>query len=880
MSGANLKRSSLESAATSAREIVREAKTLGETSDAREVAALRTLLFELGFGEQLGWRTHGPSGDYSQTRGAVRAFAEKNRYKSKGKSVSKDLTDRMLLLHSGLEHLERLQTDVAAATAGNKMEVDGYRLQPNAELEYTPRNESLQTVLKLIRRPPIGNKLVVDGKYGKKTQRVLVTFARNEGPGGDGRALTAEVGRKLVEKVAGYYGADWRTALHEVVTDIDTGGATPPTIPTRGDSTEQDSGDPHRPVQESGSNMNAPSFSYDGAVKARLLNLKPFGQKLENWCWAASAQMMVSYLRSLDAHACPTCVRTGPTDLDLAQGIQMNRRLQNPAVDCTLDPAAKRDFDYKSCDQPGWPYLYEFEPFVQSTIWASRRHVIEERGLELIPGAPRFRWSHPLTDRQLQSITQNNGWEFRRLLDDAEGAALTWEALTALLDAHRPVAFSIRGSLPGTGHMRLAVGYAVTAGGERWVAVCDPLPPETGDVYLISYESYVAGSSGGHWRDYWVAPADEMPLAPLRQGAFHLRVGKELVESFTDFGRESRKDKKDASSAPAERLRPGELRKLDPADERAARVEAERGFEVVKAIATEAPEVALNMGIGGNFMQVFGRGVVAFLGDDKGINPRNPPAQPRYRGLEGSERLELNHREPIPVYVVTQKKLKEWDGEDVGRLLAKPRELIYEIIRPELMPFSFFAAVTVRRSGGEWSLATIGRMYLMAALATRQLVQGWREFFKPGREFGLEDLVDFLWAQGLLEPIAASLDKESIEEIAHDLNEAVKPDEPLYSQQEISDYLTGKRGGRLNLEKLRKGARALDGSEGPPKAITVPKPRFILLVHSLYQFFVSYEDGVVDPVYPARFHRPERRVERGDIETVLLRLQEVSRAGG
>ena len=100
----------------------------------------------------------------------------------------------------------------------------------------------------------------------------------------------------------------------------------------------------------------------------------------------------------------------------------------------------------------------------------------------------------------------NGGWpQFEYYgfnASNTEDEALSWEQLTREIDANRPVAFGWHWN-SGGGHMVVVCGYQ-EIGGERFVVINDPWPPEIGSGgQLIPYDNYVSPSDGWHWRDYY-----------------------------------------------------------------------------------------------------------------------------------------------------------------------------------------------------------------------------------------------------------------------------------------------------------------------------------------------------------------------------------------
>lgn len=529
----------------------------------------------------------------------------------------------------------------------------------------------------------------------------------------------------------------------------------------------------------------------DFGVSARLLGVEPVGQKLEFWCWAACTEVMLSYLRS-----CPECGHAPASNADLEQGRQMNRKLPNQDVDCRKVVTGS---DYKTCDRGGWPYFFEFEDRVQSTMWGSRRHVLEEHGMQFLPGGPRLRVQGRLSDDHLLNLCQNSHWQFRKRLNDAEGAALSWEMLTDLIDKDRPVAFSFRFQQRGSGHMRLAYGYAVTPGDRKWVAVCDPLPPGSGEVYLIPYEYYVNGPHDGHWRDYWVLPDDEEAGSRLPLRSEVLRVGRELVASYIEYPED-----------PRERDLPTDGEKLTKNDKRAAHLEAQAGFEAVKAIAMEAKPLAAQLGMGA----AWERAGTKLVSDHTGLHSdyTTPESNSRFalRDVKPGD-LVLDEADLIPVYELTAKELKDWDTrgggeEEILELLDRPREIIYAVTRPDQKPLSFYAAITVRRKRDTWKLASLGRVCLMRFFMGEQLERAL------GRSLQGEESGGYNPVTAYLRTLLASSPRDLF--FAESRKEAMQELGPEASEEDLQEWVD-----RRLVEELREEATAALGGNPSDRQI-------------------------------------------------------------
>jgi len=84
-------------------------------------------------------------------------------------------------------------------------------------------------------------------------------------------------------------------------------------------------------------------------------------------------------------------------------------------------------------------------------------------------------------------------------------APLSWEQVKSEISSScgkRPFCFTWHWA-GGGGHVMTAIGYD-SIDGTRRVEVNDPWPPNVGDHYFLSYDSYVSGPSYTHWDDYYM----------------------------------------------------------------------------------------------------------------------------------------------------------------------------------------------------------------------------------------------------------------------------------------------------------------------------------------------------------------------------------------
>ena len=168
-----------------------------------EIKVLQNLLHDLGFGRELNWERYGADGDYGGgTTQAVKAFASKNDLDGDGEVVTTDIAKKLLERYDILDDLRH----VYDAVQRHKVE------------EFYFRGSSHQVAVvalqSLLNELGFGEQLKwerygADGDYGGGTTKALRTFARAENIPSNGRQLTEELAKKVLDKLQGYFGADW-----------------------------------------------------------------------------------------------------------------------------------------------------------------------------------------------------------------------------------------------------------------------------------------------------------------------------------------------------------------------------------------------------------------------------------------------------------------------------------------------------------------------------------------------------------------------------------------------------------------------------------------------------------------------------------------------
>lgn len=170
------------------------------SAQADAVRALQTILFELGFGNELNWQKYGADGDYGgSTSRAVREFARRNNQRGDGETVTMAIARKLIARYVILDDLRHLHS----AVAENEVEKYYYRGSPHSTAVVV-----LQTLLKELGFGEQLNwaKYGADGKYGGGTTKALKALARQEGIRSDGRTLTIELANRIIKRLGGFYG--------------------------------------------------------------------------------------------------------------------------------------------------------------------------------------------------------------------------------------------------------------------------------------------------------------------------------------------------------------------------------------------------------------------------------------------------------------------------------------------------------------------------------------------------------------------------------------------------------------------------------------------------------------------------------------------------
>jgi hypothetical protein len=210
--------------------------------------------------------------------------------------------------------------------------------------------------------------------------------------------------------------------------------------------------------------LAAASARSQEACQERVLTIRftPQAGRANNWCWAASGQMIMELLGKPGTAAC--------------QCRQAEHVLGVKGCCVTPSSCVPADDLPARCDRPRWP------AFVEKPEW--------------------YDFTYATTCDALP----------QRQDDDAcDAKPLGWTALTAELCAGRPVIASLRSRGSTKGHTVVVKGFSTRP--HRRVLVLDPMrlcPPgrdcegELDESFWISYDEYARGWNGMvHWVDFF-----------------------------------------------------------------------------------------------------------------------------------------------------------------------------------------------------------------------------------------------------------------------------------------------------------------------------------------------------------------------------------------
>jgi len=168
-----------------------------------DVRALQFILHALGFEDELNWQKYGADGDYGGgTTRAVKAFAASNGLPGDGETVTQPIAAKLISRYDILDDLRHIHN----AFAHDKVE--------QLYFWHSPHDTAVVALQTLLHELGFGTELNwekygADGDYGGGTAKALKAFARQEGLRGDGRALTPELARRIIDRLKDFYGPHW-----------------------------------------------------------------------------------------------------------------------------------------------------------------------------------------------------------------------------------------------------------------------------------------------------------------------------------------------------------------------------------------------------------------------------------------------------------------------------------------------------------------------------------------------------------------------------------------------------------------------------------------------------------------------------------------------
>lgn len=188
------------------------ANVLKKGASGDDVKDVQSLLYQIGFGDELNWDKYKDDGMYGGSlTAAVKAFADKNGIESDGTSITKKMGEELLERLDQLDEVQQLQTDYDA----DKIEV----IYKHDSLEYKNNIGDLQLLLNELGYGEQLNweRYKNDGFFGKSTVAALTAFAADQGMEFNGKNLSKELAKKILDILVPRYGKDWNKK-----TDIQT----------------------------------------------------------------------------------------------------------------------------------------------------------------------------------------------------------------------------------------------------------------------------------------------------------------------------------------------------------------------------------------------------------------------------------------------------------------------------------------------------------------------------------------------------------------------------------------------------------------------------------------------------------------------------------
>jgi peptidoglycan hydrolase-like protein with peptidoglycan-binding domain len=185
---------------------------LKKKSSARySVRSLQVLLYKLGFGAELNWEKFRADGDYGGgTTRAVNAFLQKNNLRGNGEMVDTATAELMLDRYQLLPYIAQLQE----ATQRNQLAPYSHGTAEESALK------GLQSILNAL---GYGQELQFQqygahGTFDAGTASAIQAFASGYRIISDGRKLTSDLARRMLEAILDLYGPGWQEAQQDHAT--------------------------------------------------------------------------------------------------------------------------------------------------------------------------------------------------------------------------------------------------------------------------------------------------------------------------------------------------------------------------------------------------------------------------------------------------------------------------------------------------------------------------------------------------------------------------------------------------------------------------------------------------------------------------------------
>lgn len=203
-------------------------------------------------------------------------------------------------------------------------------------------------------------------------------------------------------------------------------------------------------------------------TRCQLQGVSDDKQETSYWCWAASAQSVIKYLRATDQapgdpdiKQCDIVNAVFKDELDSKTTPTLQPHCCKVGKEYEVSTGLEQDESRKVCIRRGWPH------------WVFKTED--------------FRYKYSQIDYDPSST-------------DPQG--LSWEEITLQICDKRPFIFTIRW-WGGGGHTVVVEGYRQTADGRPFVEVLDPGRRDFPDFFVMPYEAYL-GVPGDfiHDRDY------------------------------------------------------------------------------------------------------------------------------------------------------------------------------------------------------------------------------------------------------------------------------------------------------------------------------------------------------------------------------------------